>query len=160
MARSGHNRRIRLDMELFDLITWLGTIFTIVGLGLGAMLWAYRGAGSVDVLFDQPVAADIARDAQSVWQLGLAAFAGGDFRQAKEQFSRVVRSHPDCGAAYHNLGLVHANLRQDDDAVACLLQAGDRYAAADDGAALGLVKQHLSALRVRKEAMVAAREHA
>jgi len=142
-------------MEVFDLAMWLGTVGVIVGGSLGIMLWAYRGAGSVDVLFERAVTADVAREAQPIWQRGLSAFASGRYRQAREQFSRALRSQPDCGAAYHNLGLVLANLRQDDDAVTCLLQASDRYAARGDRAALELVKQHLLALRARKEAAAA-----
>lgn len=142
-------------MELFDLLTWLGTVGGIVGGSLGIMLWAYRGAGSVEVLFERAVMAEVAREAEPTWQLGLAAFASGRYRQAREQFGRTLRSQPDCGAAYHNLGLVCANLRQDDDAVTCLLEASDRYAVQGDRAALELVKQHLRALRARKEAAAA-----
>lgn len=144
-------------MELFDLAAWLGTMGVIVGGSLGVMLWAYRGAGSVDVLFERAIAAEVAREVQPSWERGLAAFASGRYRQAREQFRRVLRSQPDCAAAYHNLGLVFANLRQDDDAVTCLLQASDRYAIQGDRAALELVKQHLIALRARKEAVAQAR---
>ncbi len=143
-------------MELFDLITWLGTIFAIVGIGLGTMLWAYRGAGSTDVLFEEPVTA-VDGAASQAWQPAVEAFTRGNYHRAKDQFSRVLRSQPDCAAAYHNLGLVLANLRQDDDAVACLVAAGDRYAAETNGPALNLVKQHLTALRVRKDAYAASR---
>ncbi len=144
-------------MELFDFVTWLGTVGGIVGLGLGVMLWAYRGRGSLAVLFTQAVAAEPSV-ASPCWQQGLEAFAQGDYRRARDRFSAVARSQPDCGAAYHNLALALANLRQMDEAVACLLQASERYGARGDRPSLNLIKQHLTALKQYREAIAGAPE--
>ncbi len=145
-------------MELFDFATWLGTVGGIVGLGLGVMLWAYRGRGSLAVLFTQAVTAEPSVAAAPRWQQGLEAFAQGDYRRARDRFSAVTRSQPDCGAAYHNLALALANLRQMDEAVAYLLQASERYGATGDRAALNLIKQHLTALKQYRDAIAGAPE--
>ena len=52
--------------------------------------------------------------------------------------------------AYHNRGLVFANLRSDDDAVINLISASELYQEQDNGVAIDMIKKHLEALKQRK----------
>lgn len=128
----------------------LAGFFLLVSLtlaGMGAMLWAYTGAGSREILFERPVETD---DPPPEFANGCEAFRQGRYRQALSAFETCVRQRDNFAEAYHNRGLALANLRQDDDAVANLLKAADLYAETDRPDALNDVRDGLSALKARK----------
>jgi hypothetical protein len=53
--------------------------------------------------------------------------------------------------AYHNRGLAFANLRQDDESVANLLQAAELYLQEGNQPAIAIVKKNLELLKARKD---------
>jgi hypothetical protein len=137
-------------MELGNLIIAIVTLGGIAASGLGILIWAYNGSGSVVVLFREvmPVPDDLGATEQTLFQQGIAAYITGQYRRSAERFSQI-RTHP---AALHNLGLALANLRQDDRATRELLNAAAAYQAIDDRPAIDLVKQQLTKIRQRKRA--------
>jgi tetratricopeptide (TPR) repeat protein len=139
-------------MEVTHLLTVVTVLILIAGWGLGVMVWAYQGAGSVAFLFSEvmPVPAELSGASQQWFQAGIAAYIRGRYRRAIARFTRAAAQQPPCGAAIHNIGLAWANLRQDDKATTHLLQAAELYHQANDPASIGLVKQQLGKLRSRK----------
>jgi hypothetical protein len=135
-------------MELGNLIIAIVTLGGIAASGLGILIWAYNGSGSVVVLFREvmPVPDDLGATEQTLFQQGIAAYITGQYRRSAERFSQI-RTHP---AALHNLGLALANLRQDDRATRELLNAAAAYQEIDDRPAIDLVKQQLTKIRQRK----------
>lgn len=139
------------------LILWSFVITAIAAVGIGAMVYAYQGTGSVSVLFAEPVPdpgtdqpSEITPDAAAAFSLGETAFQAGRYRQAVEQFTAACRLASGFAAAHHNWGLAAANLRRDDDAVRQLAIAGEFYLQSDDLAGAALIRQHLQALKARK----------
>ncbi|MBE9031781.1 hypothetical protein IQ266_18770 [filamentous cyanobacterium LEGE 11480] len=139
-------------MEPGKLITAIGALGLVASFGVGIMSWAYKGAGSVAVLFREvmPVPKTLAASGQPLFQQGIAAYITGQYRRAAERFEQVLKQQTDCAAAAHNLGLAHANLRQDDRAARDLLKAAELYLQQDDRASADLVKRQLEKLRQRK----------
>ncbi len=135
-------------MELGNLIIAIVTLGLIATSGLGILIWAYNGSGSVAVLFREvmPVPAELTATDQLLFQQGIAAYITGQYRRSAERFSQI-RSHP---AALHNLGLALANLRQDDRATRELLNAAAAYQEIDDRPTIELIKQQLTKIRQRK----------
>jgi hypothetical protein len=135
-------------MALGNSIIVIGTIGLIASVGLGILIWAYNGAGSVAVLFREvmPVPRDLTDADQTIFQQGVAAYITGRYRRSADRFSQIP-SHP---AALHNLGLALANLRQDDRATRELLKAAAQYQTRDDRPSIDLVKYQLGKLRQRK----------
>lgn len=154
---------------------WFGAIAAVLGSGMGAMLWAYRGEGSRAVLFDAPVdpdapadsnsgespvaAQDPARDPTAIaaFQQGRDRFAAGDYRQAADAFAIALQRAPDWPEACHNHGLCLANLRDDDDATRSLARAGNLYLDRGDRRGSAQVRRHLSAILDRKRGRDTAR---
>jgi tetratricopeptide (TPR) repeat protein len=127
---------------------------SILLLGLGVMLWAYRGSGSRAVIFPVPVALPESSQPASAaveqpFQAGVKAFQAGDYRRSLACFQQVTQVDPASPEARHNLGLALANLRQDNEAVASLVRAGELYAQQEKGEAIALLKQHLELLQGR-----------
>ncbi len=139
-------------MEVTHLLTVITVLIFVAGLGLGVMVWAYQGAGSVAFLFSEvmPVPVELSGVSQQCFQAGIAAYITGRYRRSIERFTRAASQQPTCGAAMHNIGLAWANLRQDDKATTYLLKAAELYHQADDPASVRLVKQQLGKLRSRK----------
>jgi hypothetical protein len=135
-------------MELGNLIIAIVTLGGIAASGLGILIWAYNGSGSVVVLFREvmPVPDDLGATEQTLFQQGIAAYITGQYRRSAARFSQI-RTHP---AALHNLGLALANLRQDDRATRELLNAAAAYQEIDDRPAIDLVKRQLTKIRQRK----------
>jgi hypothetical protein len=135
-------------MELGNLIIAIVTLGLIATSGLGILIWAYNGSGSVAVLFREvmPVPAELTAADQLLFQQGIAAYITGQYRRSAERFSQI-RRHP---AALHNLGLALANLRQDDRATRELLNAAAAYQEIDDRPTIDLIKQQLTKIRQRK----------
>lgn len=138
-------------MILENFVTWSFAIALVAIIGGGAMFWAYRGRGSVKLVFNVPVPAKVLPEdeASTYFQQGCDAFAKGRYYKAQGFFSKAIARLPDFAEAYHNLGLTEANLRQDNKAVANLIQASELYGDRMDGERIALVKEHLATLRDR-----------
>jgi hypothetical protein len=121
-------------MELGNLVAATVTLGCVASFGLGIMIWAYKGAGSVAVLFCEviPVPAELSESHQQLFQQGVAAYITGRYRRSAERFSQILNQSAPCVAAVHNLGLSLANLRQDDRATRELLKAAALYQTAGD----------------------------
>ncbi|MEC4803352.1 MAG: hypothetical protein SAJ12_21780 [Jaaginema sp. PMC 1079.18] len=132
-------------------MAWSFAIALVALIGGGAMFWAYRGRGSIQQVFTTPISAlTLPEDAASKdFQQGCDAFSQGKYYQAQSYFSQAIARLPDFAEAYHNLGLTEANLRQDNKAVASLIQASEQYGQRGDRAGIALIKEHLAILRDR-----------
>lgn len=133
-------------------------IVTIIG--LGSMIQAYSGSGSLAVLFTEPIAPNplptLNPDAAAQFQQGCEAYKRGKYRQAGDRFTKAAQMDETFAEAFHNLGLVTANLRQDNNAAQHLLLAGERYLAQSNTTGYDQVKQALGLLKARKLAKEAA----
>jgi hypothetical protein len=139
-------------MELGNLFAAIVTIGGVAMFGVGMLIWAYKGAGSVAVLFIEviPVPAELSGLEQQLFQQGIAAYITGRYRRSVDRFSQIIGQSDTCVAAVHNLGLSLANLRQDDRATRELLKAAALYQTAGDSNSADLVKRQLTQLRQRK----------
>ena len=144
-------------MEQVNFITLCIAIAAVLGIGLGAMTWAYLGKGSISVLFKEPISSlpqlpvtDAGSKAAVYFQQGITAYNLGNYRQATELFNKAIQLVSTLAEAYHNRGLAFANLRSDDDAVANLLKASELYQQQDKGEAIAIIKQNFEALKKRK----------
>lgn len=139
-----------------DLSENLTIVLLVLGLvtltGVGSMIWAYQGGGSIAVLFLEVIPPPIALEASSrrSFETGIRDYCSGHYRHAIASFTQVIKRSPDCPEAHHNYALAMANQRQDDKATAAFLKTADLYAKQDDRAGVDLVKSHLIALRQRK----------
>lgn len=140
-----------------DVLIPLGVFGAVLGVGLGTMLWAYRGSGSQVVLFPEPVSlppgesSTIQTEAMAPFERGCDQFRAGHYRQAADQFSRAIQRDSTLAEAYHNQGLAIANLRQLNEAVAYLVKASELYSQHDNQAGLALIKQQLEMLKATKK---------
>ena len=144
-------------METASFLTWLTLVTVVAGVGIGAMIYAYQGAGSLSILFEQPIPIPAAlpdsqagTEAAVQFQQGYNAFGQKNYRQAINHFIRAIQQVSTLAEAYHNCGLAYANLRQDDDSVVYLLTASELYGEQGKGEQLSLLKHHLEAIRERK----------
>ncbi|ERT05007.1 TPR repeat family protein [Lyngbya aestuarii BL J] len=144
-------------MEIASFLTWLTLVIVVAGVGIGAMIYAYWGAGSLSILFEQAIPlpailpdSDAGTEAAVQFQQGYNAYQQKNYRKAIDYFSRAIQQVSTLAEAYHNRGLAYANLRQDDDSVVNLLNASELYGQQDKGEQLILLKQHLEAIRERK----------
>ena len=135
-----------------NLVIVLIVLISIAGFGAGSMIWAYAGTGSVAVLFQEVISPPpkLAPEALQNFQIGIGAYLRRRYRPAIAAFTQVLRTEATCAAAYHNCGLAQANLDQTDQATASLLKAAELYFDRGDGRSANLVKQHLTALKMRK----------
>ena len=141
-------------MEITNFITWFIFIGLITGIGIGAMIYAYRGQGSISVLFTQPISTSVSipPEVAAHFQQGCEAYQIGNYQQAINKFTEALQKNPTIAEAYHNRGLAFANLRQDDESVENLLKAGEIYIQQQNQEGMGIVKQNLEVLKARKEA--------
>ncbi|WP_426561435.1 tetratricopeptide repeat protein [Dapis sp. BLCC M172] len=140
-------------MEIANFLTWLIFFGLITSIGIGAMIYAYRGQGSISVLFTEPISKSelIPPEAAVNFQQGCEAFQLGNYQQAINNFTEAIQNNSNIAEAYHNRGLAFANLRQDDESVANLLQAGQLYLQEGNQEAIAIVKKNLESLKARKE---------
>ncbi len=140
-------------MEIANFLTWFICIGLITSIGIGAMIYAYRGQGSISVLFTQPIStfSSIPPEAAVNFQQGCEAYQKGNYQQAINKFTEALQNNSNIPEAYHNLGLAFANLRQDDESVANLLQAGELYIQQRNQESIAIVKKNLELLKARKE---------
>ena len=144
-------------MEITSFLTWFLLIATVAGVGIGAMIYAYVGAGSVSVLFQDPIAlplslpdSEAGTEASLQFQQGYSAYQTGNYRKAVEHFTQAIQQVSTLAEAYHNRGLAYANLRQDDNSVVNLLSASELYGKQENMEKLAVLKQNLEEIRKRK----------
>ncbi|MGK7921249.1 MAG: hypothetical protein AB4080_14695 [Trichodesmium sp.] len=140
-------------MEIENFLTWLIFFGLITSVGIGAMIYAYRGQGSISVLFTEPISTPsfIPQETVGNFEEGCEAFRVGNYQQAINKFTETVQNNSNIAEAYHNLGLAFANLRQDDESVANLLQAGELYIQQGNQESIGILKKNLELLKKRKD---------
>jgi hypothetical protein len=143
-------------MENTSLLVWIIVIALIATFGLGSMIQAYWGSGSLAVLFPEPVAPNpvptLNPEAATQFQQGCEAYRLKKYRQASDRFTTATQLDDTFAEAFHNLGLVTANLRQDNAAARHLLLAGERYLEQSNLEGYAQVKQALEQLKARKQA--------
>lgn len=143
-------------MEILDFVAWFTVIGGLAGIGFAAMMWAYLGAGSISVVFDDPIqlpeapieVSDV--KAFDYLQHGINAFKTKTYRDAVVEFSKAIQAAPRLAEAYHNRGLAFANLRQDGDAARDLARASELYIEQDNQAGIATIKQNFEVIKARK----------
>lgn len=138
-------------MEITNFLTWFVCIGLIASIGIGTMIYAYRGQGTISVLFTQPISISSETEAAINFKQGCEAFQAGNYQQAINKFTEVIQNNSNIAQAYHNRGLAFANLRQDDESVANLLQAAELYLQEGNQKAIAIVKKNLELLKARKD---------
>ncbi len=140
-------------MEIENFLIWLIFFGLITSIGVGSMIYAYRGQGSISVLFTEPISTSelVPPEAAVNFQEGCEAFRVESYQQAINKFTEAIQNNSNIAEAYHNRGLAFANLRQDDESVANLLQAGGLYLQEGNQEAIAIVKKNLELLKKRKE---------
>lgn len=143
-------------MEINNFIALSVIVVAALGIGVGTMTWAYFGKGSISVLFKEPIlnlpefpATDSGSKAAVYFQQGIEAYQSGNYRKAKDKFTSALEQVATA-VAYHNRGLVFANLRSDGEAVADLIRASELYQQQGNESAIDTIKQNLAALKQRK----------
>ncbi|MEG4800099.1 hypothetical protein QUB63_03360 [Microcoleus sp. ARI1-B5] len=143
-------------MELTNFIALSVIVVAALGIGMGTMTWAYSGKGSISVLFKEPIlnspefpATDAGSKAAVYFQAGIEAYQSGNYRKAQDKFTSAIQQ-VSTAEAYHNRGLIFANLRSDGEAVADLIRASELYQQQGNGSAIDTIKQNLEALKQRK----------
>ncbi|MEA5501028.1 tetratricopeptide repeat protein [Limnoraphis robusta Tam1] len=144
-------------MEIASFLTWFILVAVVAGVGITVMTYAYWGAGSVSILFEQAIPlplsvpdSEAGTEASVQFQQGYNAYQQKNYRQAIDYFTRAIQQVSTLAEAYHNRGLAYANLRQDDNSVVNLLSASELYGQQEKAEQITLLKQHLEALRARK----------
>ncbi|MBW4652741.1 MAG: tetratricopeptide repeat protein [Kaiparowitsia implicata GSE-PSE-MK54-09C] len=125
----------------------------IGGFGLGVMLWAYQGAGSRTIVFREPISMPpVLVDSEELQfaRLGCEAFREGQFERAIAHFTQALQQDTTLAEARHNLGLVQANLKRDNDAVRSLVQAGEVYLEQGNRQGYERVKADLATLKTQR----------
>lgn len=141
-----------------ELAIWLVMVITILGVGMGSMIWAYRRPLGPTPLFEMaitPSSLPLSDWARQQFEQGCQAFGQGHYVTALTAFNRTLEWEPGCGEAWHNRGRCQANLGQDGLAVEAFLQASDRYDHQGTRPGLETVKQDLEALARRQGRVVA-----
>ena len=138
-------------MEIANFLTWFICIGLIASIGIGTMIYAYSGQGSISVLFTEPISISSEAKAAVNFQQGCEAFQVGNYQQAINKFTKAIQNNSHIAEAYHNRGLAFANLRQDDESVTNLLQAGELYIQEGNQEAIATVKKNLELLKARKD---------
>lgn len=147
-------------METSSFLIWIIVIGIVTIMGLGSMIQAYSGSGSLAILFTEPIVPNplptLNADAAAQFQQGCEAYQQAKYRQASDRFTQAAQLDGTFAEAFHNLGLVTANLRQDNNAAQHLLLAGERYLEQGNAVGYEQVKQALGLLKARKLAKEAA----
>ena len=139
-------------MEMLNFLALFSVVAIALGGGIGIMVWAYKGSGSQAVLFVDAVLMSPAlkkTDVASTFHQGYDAFQAGNYQSAFESFTEVIQAAPECPEAYHNRGLVLANLLKDNQAVKDLAIAANLYAERENGTAIGMIRNQLEQIKAR-----------
>jgi thioredoxin-like negative regulator of GroEL len=141
-------------METYSFLIWIIVIGAVTVFALSNMIQAYSGSGSLAVAFTEPIAPNplptLNTDAATQFQQGCEAFGKGKYREASDRFAQATKLDETFAEAFHNLGLVTANLRQDNNAAQHLLRAGECYLDQGNTAGYEQVKEALGLLKARK----------
>jgi tetratricopeptide (TPR) repeat protein len=149
-------------METYSFLIWIIVIGGVTIFALSNMIQAYSGSGSLAVAFTEPIGSAAASgvaphplptlnaDAAAQFQQGCEAFGQGKYREASDRFAQATKLDETFAEAFHNLGLVTANLRQDNNAAQHLLRAGECYLEQGNTAGYEQVKEALGVLKARK----------
>jgi tetratricopeptide (TPR) repeat protein len=142
-------------METLPFTLWVLFVAFIFAVGLGSMLRAYWGRGSLEIIFTEAIhpapPPTLNEDAALQFEQGCDAFEAKQYRQAIDRFRRAIQLDPSFAEAYHNRGRATANSRQLNEAIGDLLQASDRYLEQDNQAGLDRVRQDLETLKARSQ---------
>ena len=142
-------------MDTANFLIVLIAIGAVAGIGIGSMVWAYVGAGSRAVLFEEPISKgdlDLKNEALQSFEEGILEFKKRRYLAAIEHFTQAIQLNPTAAEIYHDRGLAFANLRRDDDATFNLVKASELYLERGDRDSVTIVKQNLEALKARKQA--------
>lgn len=94
-------------MEPVNLLAVVGVVTLVAGIGIGSMVWAYVGAGSLEVLFKEPIATNLVDadpEATKALQQGATEFNASRYRQAIDRFSQAIQLDSTFAEAFHNRG--------------------------------------------------------
>jgi tetratricopeptide (TPR) repeat protein len=141
------------SMMTADFWIWLAVVTIALSVGIGVMLRAYLGSGGLTPLFKEPIALSSDLDdaeAQVAFSKGEEAFRAGRYRWAADKFSQAIQLSPGLAEAYHNRGLLAANMRQTTEAASDLAQAGEFYFQQEKKAALSQVREDLETVKAGK----------
>ena len=147
-------------MESASFLIWALFIGAIATFAISSMVQAYLGKGSLAIVFSEPILpvnpapSSLNPAAVTEFEQGCEAFRSGNYREASDRLNAATQQEPAFAAAYHNRGRAIANLRQDREAAALLVKAGDLYLQQEDTTGYEQVKQDLQKLksdRTRKD---------
>ncbi len=139
-------------METASFLIWALVIGAIAAFAIGSMTQAYVGKGSLAIVFSEPiplptVLSTVNPEAATQFQQSCDAFCSRNYREVSDRLSAVTQQEPTFAEAYHNRGRAIANLRQDREAAALLVKAGDLYLQQENPTGYEQVKQDLQTLK-------------
>lgn len=138
-------------METDRFLVWVLFFGTIATVSIVAMFRAYVGKGSLAVVFTEPLTVPLLptlnAKAAAQFQQGCDALRLGNYRKASDRLNKAIQQDPQFAEAYHNRGRAVANLRQDNEAAALLVKAGELYLEQENTAGYEQVKQDLQRLK-------------
>ena len=142
-------------METASFLIWALAIGAIAAFAISSMTQAYVGKGSLAIVFSEPiplptVLPTLSPETAAQFQQSYEAFRSRNYRKASDRLSAVTQQEPTFAAAHHNRGRALANLRQDREAAALLVKAGDLYLQQDNPAGYEQVKQDLQTLKATR----------
>jgi len=133
---------------------WLVVVGGILATGMVSMTRAYLRPPGKTLLFPQPQpqsSLPLGQAARTWFTRGCEAFQRRQFRRAIDCFAQVIAAEPHCAEAFHNRGLIQANLGNDNYAITDFLQASDLYDRQGTKAGLKQVKAHLQHMATRSD---------
>lgn len=142
-------------LETSNLLAWLAVVLAVGGFALVVMLWAYVGSGSRRVVFADPLDVPEPRPTREGWESfdeGCAAFRKGNFRGAIAPLTTAIQADPSRPEFFHTLGMIQANLRQDNEAVRSLVRAGELYLEGGNPAGYERIKADLELFKQNRQA--------
>jgi hypothetical protein len=80
-------------MEITNFLTWFVCIGLMASVGISAMIYAYRGQGTISVLFTQPILISSQTEATVMLKQGCEAFQVGNYQQAINEFTETIQSN-------------------------------------------------------------------
>ncbi|WP_088430860.1 hypothetical protein [Halomicronema hongdechloris] len=142
------------DIVSLEFWVWLVVIGGTLAVGMISMSRAYLRPPSKTLLFPRPQpqsSLPLSQAARLSFEQGCEAFKQQQFRRTIDRFAQVIAAEPNCAEAFHNRGLMQANLGNDNYAIADLLQASDLYDRQGTKAGLEQVKAQLQQMATRSQ---------
>ncbi|HEY9640791.1 MAG TPA: hypothetical protein V6C57_09925 [Coleofasciculaceae cyanobacterium] len=143
-------------MNTFSFLIWMIFIGTIASFAIISMSQAYVGAGSLALVFPEPILPAVLPlptlnpAAASQFQQGCEAFQAKKYGRAADRLAVAIQLDPTFAEAHHNRGRAIANLRKDNEAANTLVKAGELYLQQDNTAGYEQVKQDLQLLKQQR----------